>query len=376
VLSRRQALLLASAATGAIALPRSPTASSAARPSGALPDQWFSETLTRLAFGSCARQDQEQPIWTAIEAQDPQLFLFLGDNIYADTRDMNVMAYQYQMLAAKPGFQRIRRRCRTLAIWDDHDFGENDAGGDYPMKEQSRRLFCDFWGEPADSPRRSRSGVFVSYLFGQDPRRVQVIMPDLRYNRTPLQLQDLGGRAYTDRAREWNQMGVAVPGPYQRNPSPQATMLGERQWQWLEAQLRIPAQVRIFASSLQFAADFPGWEGWCNFAYDQQRLLHLIRKTRANGLLCISGDTHYAELSRLEMNAPYPIWDLTSSGLTEVWTVKPPNALRVGETLHEQNFGMIQIDWSGPLPLVIAQTRDVTGRLAHEERIDTAELQV
>lgn len=376
MLSRRHALMLASAATGALALPRSPNASSSPLPAAGLPDLAFPETLTRIAFGSCARQDLEQPIWNAIVARDPQLFLFLGDNIYADTRDMAVMAGKYQMLADKRGYQRIRRQCRTLAIWDDHDFGENDAGGDYPMKEESRRLFCDFWGEAQDSPRRSRSGVFTSYLFGTAPRRVQVIMPDLRYNRTPLQLADLGGRDYSDRAREWSQLGQLVPGPYQRNPSPQVTMLGERQWAWLETQLKIPAEVRVFASSLQVVADFPGWEAWANFAHDQARLLHLIRKTRANALVCISGDTHYAELSRLEMNAPYPLWDLTSSGLTEIWPVTPPNALRIGDPLHELNFGMLEIDWSGAAPLVIARIHDVTGRTTLEQRIDTAQLQV
>ena len=346
------------------------------RPLPGLPDLAFPETLSRIAFGSCARQDQEQPIWAAIEAADPQLFLFLGDNIYADTRDSSVMARKYQMLAAKPGYQRIRRHCRTLAIWDDHDFGENDAGGDYPMKDESRRQFCDFWGEAADSPRRSRNGVYTSYLFGRAPHRVQIIMPDLRYNRTPLTLADLGGRDYTDRAREWEELGVMVPGPYQRNPSPQATMLGERQWQWLEGQLRIPAEVRVFASSLQVVADFPGWEAWSNFTHDHQRLLHTIRKTRANGLICISGDTHYAELACLQMNAPYPLWDLTSSGLTEVWSQTPPNVLRVGEPLREQNFGTLQIDWSGDSPLVIAQIQDVAGRVTHSQRIDTAQLQV
>ena len=48
----------------------------------------------------------------------------------------------------------------------------------------------------------------------------------------------------------------------------------------------------------------------------------------------------------LDLNTPYPIWDLTSSGLTEVWPVLPPNALRVGDALRENNFGLIDIDWS------------------------------
>lgn len=374
-LSRRELLALATAA-GVATTSRRVVA-------GAPPvaDRHFDGTLTRIAFGSCAKQDKEQPIWQAIEAADPQLFLFLGDNIYGDTRDMAVLADKYRLLGEKKTHQRARARMRTLAIWDDHDFGEDDAGGDYPFKEESRRLFCDFWGEAAGSPRRSRDGIYVSYLFGMAPRRVQVIMPDLRFNRTPIRKLDLGGRDYEARAHEWhaeNQKRGSgyVPGPYERNPDRGATMLGETQWRWLEAQLQVPAEVRILASSLQVVADFPGWEAWINYAQDHQRLLSLVRRHRANGLVCISGDTHYAEVSRLETNAPYPLWDITSSGLTEVWPVTPPNALRVGEVLREPNFGMLEIDWTGRHPLVIARVHDIAGKLFHEQRIDTGELVV
>jgi alkaline phosphatase D len=300
--------------------------------------------------------------------------VFLGDNIYGDTRDMGVLAAKYRQLAAKDGFQRIRSRLRTVATWDDHDFGENDAGGDYPLREESRRIFCDFWNEPAGSVRRSRSGIYTSYLFGRAPRRVQLILPDLRFNRTPLQALDLGGRPYEERAKEWAQAGGFVPGPYQRNPERAATMLGEAQWQWLDEQLAVPAELRILGSSLQVVADFPGWEAWINFAQDHQRLLATIRRRRANGIVCISGDTHYAELSRLDANAPYPLWDLTSSGLTEVWPVTPPNALRVGEVLREPNFGMLEIDWSGRHPVVLARIHDIAGKLFLEQRIDTGSL--
>jgi alkaline phosphatase D len=294
---------------------------------------------------------------------------------------MSVLQAKYRMLGEKPTHQRIRGRTRVLAIWDDHDFGEDDAGGDYPFKAESQRIFCDFWGEAADSPRRRRDGIYTSYLFGSAPRRVQLILPDLRFNRTPIRKLDLGGRDYEARAKEWakqvEKTGQGfVPGPYDRNPDLAATMLGENQWRWLEAQLQVPAEVRILCSSLQVLADFAGWEGWINYAVDHQRLLELLRRHRANGMICISGDTHYAELSRLDVNAPYPIWDITSSGLTEVWPVLPPNALRVGEVFREPNFGTLEIDWSGRRPLVIARVHDIAGKQVIEQRIDTGELMV
>ena len=331
----------------------------------------------RIAFGSCAEGAVPQPIWEAVLAADPDLFIFLGDNIYGDTRDPAVLSAKYAQFAAQPGFRRLCDRVPVLATWDDHDYGEDDAGADYPMKEVSQRIFCDFWGEPTDSLRRTRDGIYDAVEFSAGGRRLQVLLPDLRFNRTPIRMLDLGGKKYDDWTVELERAGRPVPGPYERNPDPQATMLGARQWQWLEAQLARPADLRVFASSLQVVADFPGWEAWINYAEDHQRLLQTIRSQRANGLLCLSGDTHYAEASCLRTNAPYSLWDFTSSGLTETWPVLPPNSRRVGEAWREPNFGLLQLDWSDPAAVrVTAQVRDVTGAARIEQRLDTRELRV
>lgn len=331
----------------------------------------------RIAYGSCADQAKPQPIWDAVLAAEPDLFIFLGDNIYGDTRDPAVLEAKYAQLAAQPGFGRLRDRVPVLAIWDDHDFGEDDAGGDYPMKHVSQRIFCDFWGEPADSPRRTRDGIHDALEFAADGRRLQLLLPDLRFNRTPLRRRDLGGTPYKEWAKAQEAAGREVPGPYAREPDARATMLGEAQWRWLEAQLARPADLRILASSLQVVADFPGWEAWINFAEDHQRLLQAIRRARADGLVCISGDTHYAEFSCLSTDTPYPLWDFTSSGLTEVWPVRPPNARRTADILREPNFGLLQLDWSDPATVrVTAQARDVQGAVRLEQRLDARELRV
>src|SRR5262245_4561486 len=73
------------------------------------------EPLSKICFGSCAKQDEPQPIWDAIVAQNPELFVFLGDNIYANTRDMNIMRAKYAQLAAIPGFQKLRSACPIIA---------------------------------------------------------------------------------------------------------------------------------------------------------------------------------------------------------------------------------------------------------------------
>lgn len=332
---------------------------------------------SRIAFGSCARQDRPQPIWDAVLAADPELFIFLGDNIYGDTRDAAVLQAKYNQLATQRGFRRLCERTPVLAIWDDHDFGEDDAGGDYPLKEASRQLFCDFWGESAQSPRRTQDGIYDAIVLAAGSRRLQILLPDLRFNRTPMRRRKLVGDSCRAGSNKVESDPLGVPGPYERNPDPAATMLGEPQWRWLERQLAQPADIRIFASSVQVVADFPGWEGWINFASDHQRLLQTIRRQRANGLFCISGDMHFAEVSRHDLNAPYPIWDFTSSGLTEVWTVPTPNALRVGKVFTEPNFGLLTLDWrAAGAPALRFEARDAQGRSRLVQDVNTAELAV
>jgi alkaline phosphatase D len=153
-------------------------------------------------------------------------------------------------------------------------------------------------------------------------------------------------------------------------------MIGEPQWAWLEAELSVPADVRIFGSSLQYAADFPGWEEWANYPHDHQRLLQAIRAAGANGLFVVSGDTHYGEISRLDVNVPYPIWDITSSGLTEVWPVLPPNARRVGEAYREENFGLVEIDWASAATRIRVSVRDVIGVTKIAQTIQLSDIQI
>lgn len=332
--------------------------------------------LSRIAFGCCADQERPQPVWDPVLARRNDLFIFLGDNIYADTRDMAVMNAKYAKLAAIPGFRRLRDTTPLVAVWDDHDFGENDAGGDYPMKEQSRRIFLDFWAEPADSPRRDRDGIYASYVFGPPGERVQVILPDLRFNRTAMTPMALVGAEYEAWGQKRVAAGLPLPGPYVRNPDHAATMLGERQWAWLERQFDVPAELRLFGSSVQVLADATGWEAWANFARDQGRLFDVIRRKRAHGVLFLSGDIHYAELSKLDVNVPYPLWDLTSSGLTEEWRVPTPNANRASEVIADANFGWIDVDWRGEATTLALGITDAAGRERLSFKLPLAELAV
>ena len=317
--------------------------------------------LSRILFGSCCHQDKPQPIWDKILDRHPELFIFLGDNIYGDTRDMAVLKAKYDKQAKN--YSRIRKTSDVIAIWDDHDFGENDAGKDYPFRDPSKELFFDFWNEPKDSPRRrADDGIYGAYLYGPEDKRVHIILPDLRYNRDTLRTVSSEQKA-TER-------DLAGLGPYLPVADKSKTMLGEAQWQWLEQQMQIPAKIKIIGSSLQYIASQPGWEAWSNFPHERQRLINLIRKYQVDGVFFISGDTHWAELSCQNKDVPYPLWDMTSSGLTQTWENVSPNAWRWNDlSFSGQNFGAIYIDWELKDPLVIFEVRDVKGQRVFQHTI-------
>ena len=120
-------------------------------------------TDTRIAFGSCGHETDPQPILSLAASYKPDLFIFLGDNIYGDTDNMDTLRAKYQRLAAKPEYQQLDSATRILATWDDHDFGRNDAGKYYPFKEESKALFLEHFNEPANSARRQHPGSYPIY---------------------------------------------------------------------------------------------------------------------------------------------------------------------------------------------------------------------
>ncbi len=319
ILARRAAAMLTLAAW--IALAPVPTLAQAEPP------------LTRIAFGSCAHQDKPQPIWDAVLRYLPDLFIFAGDNVYGDLSPgaANGLREAYAKAAGIEGYRKLRAEVPVLATWDDHDYGQNDAGGDFPYKDQAKALFLEFWQVQADDPRRTRDGVYDAKIYGPAGRRLQVILLDLRSFRSPLRRKP---------------EGAPGPGPYTPDPDPAKTMLGEAQWAWLEEQLRRPAELRLIVSSVQVLAEGHGYERWGNLPRERQRLLELIAGTRANGVILLSGDRHVGALYRRDEGVPYPLYEITSSGLNMFYAAaSEPGPLRLGADYGRENFGTIDIDW-------------------------------
>lgn len=307
------------------------------------------EPLQRIAFGSCAHQLKAQRIWGAVLDYQPELFALLGDNIYGDTENMEKLKKKYSRLANKEGFINLKKMCPVVATWDDHDYGRNDAGEEYPKKKESQKIFLDFFEEPKISPRRTRGGVYTSYMFGPKNKRVQIILLDTRFFRSPIVSNKDG------------QNREKYMGSYIANQNPNSTMLGKSQWQWLKKVIKKPAKLKIICTSIQFAANFTGYESWELLPREKEKMLKLIKETRTEGCLFISGDVHWGELSLQKELGLYPIYDLTSSGLTNVYPYVAPNKNRILDPYRGRNFGTIDIDWDLKDPKITLGIRDING---------------
>ncbi len=294
--------------------------------------------LSCIAFGSCSKHNLPQPLWSSILENKPQLWIWLGDNVYGDTEDMTLLKQKYDLQKQNPDYQKLTALVPVTGIWDDHDYGVNDGGAEYPKKRESQQLMLDFLEEPANGIRRKREGAYGSLTYGMGKQQVKVILLDGRYFREELKRVD---EKYI--------------------PNETGTFLGEAQWQWLEKELtNSQAAIHMIACGVQFIPEEQRFEKWANFPQARKRFFELLVKTKPAGVVLLSGDRHIGELSRYQPSGmPYPVYEVTSSGLTHASTnnTSEANKYQVGALVNQLNFGVMQIDWSKPGPQVSLQIR-------------------
>jgi len=293
--------------------------------------------VTKIAFGSCGWQDEPQPVLDLAAEQKPDAFIFLGDNIYGDTENMDTLQAKYNRWGAKDEYKKLDSSTKIFATWDDHDFGWNDAGKWYPYKKESKEIFLKFFKEPAESDRRKHDGIYHTEYLKSGDKTIQVILLDVRTFRNNLLLYDTAAKL----PRE----NYFYRPDYIPHTSTDSTLLGAEQWNWLEGELAKPADLRLVCSGSQFSIEYNGYEAWANFPHEQKRMLELIKKTKANGVIFLTGDVHYAEISKLQEQGLYPIYDVTSSGITSTWDFATLNKNRIEGPVMDNHFGLLTIEW-------------------------------
>jgi len=295
---------------------------------GQTADVVFEKELSRIAFGSCSVESRpNDQLWKEVNNLAPDLWIWLGDNIYADTEDMKEMRLKYDIQKSHPDYQQLMKRTSILGIWDDHDYGANDAGKEYPLKDASKEELFRFLDIPADHPARRRQGAYQSYLFA-GTKRIKIILLDTRYFRDSL---------------KWN---IPKPGTKQAIPNPSGQILGDAQWSWLERQLQEPnVDLFVLCSGIQVIPEEHAFEKWANFPRERERLIQLLAGMQ-QPLIILSGDRHISEVSRLSLpELTYPLYEFTSSSLTNPWSIqkKEPNRYREKQIIYEPNFSVIDI---------------------------------
>ena len=276
-----------------------------------------SQDSYKIALGSCLHQDHPAPIWTAIKENNIDSFFFLGDNIYGDVPT----GLPWKL---KPSYDKQKKVLPSWlmskeihVIWDDHDYGKNDGGGSYRFKEYAQDLYLDFWNIDDNDPRTKRDGIYFQQLQNINGLKVLFIGLDTRYFRSDIEEMD----------------DVYLP-----NLEPDATFLGDNQWEWLTNVVKQEHDLLILASSIQVLATEHRFEKWNNIPSERNKLLTLL-ETLDSRVIVVSGDRHRAGLYQYK-----DITEITASSLNRPTYSEETDSLLLGKTYTENNFGLISIE--------------------------------
>ncbi len=296
--------------------------------------QWRTDPPTfSFATGSCAfvneaEYDRPKPygsnyqVFTKIFDQKPDFMVWLGDNVYYREPDWNTrtgMVHRYTHSRSLPELQPLLASTAHYAIWDDHDFGPDNSDATWVNKEMAWEVFRDFWGNPTFGVN-GQKGCTTMFQYND----ADFFLLDNRYNRTP------------DRC----------------STCPRSS-LGTAQMDWLIGALvasRAPFKFVAIGGQV-ITTDNNDETAFHYFAAERDTLLSRIEREGIKGVVFLTGDRHFTELSAMKNNAGNWIYDLTSSSLTagafSDAANKTTNTHRVpGTVVGENNFSMLR--FSGP----------------------------
>lgn len=288
------------------------------------------KNLNRISFGSCNDQDDEQPLWKDLIKQKPDLWIWGGDNIYADWTRVT-MPEAYQLQNARHDYQTFKSQTPIIGTWDDHDYAYDNAGGSYDMKQESQKLHLDFVEEPKDSPRRKQEGIYTSYVFGEADKKIKIIILDNRYF---------------------------------KNLEPDYPILGKTQWDWLEGELtNSEAKIHLITTGLPVLSPLiPYTEEWAHTT-ELDRMLELLKKTKPQGVVFLTGDKHFSSIYRRWGHLEFMSSGMTHTAPTNTWWYL---GRQYPTTYFGLSYGQIDVDWEDTTPLITLSMRTPSGRDVHK----------
>lgn len=305
--------------------------------------------------GSCAYTNEENydrpgepygkgnDIYKVIAQQNAEFMLWLGDNIYlreADWSSRSGIRHRYTHFKSLDELQDLWSSMHHYAIWDDHDYGPNDADRSFIGKELTLEAFKDFWANPTyginDAP-----GITTQFSYND----LDFFLLDNRYYRSP-----------NDRK------------------TGKREILGEKQIQWLiDALVYSKATFKFVAIGGQFLSPAAIWENHASYPEEREHILQLIEKEGIKNVVFLSGDRHKTELSKLCLKNGINVYDFTSSPLTSKSydSSNEGNNLRVkGTHLSTQNFGKLTVNDSFENRKLIISSYNAEGEKVWEKTIE------
>jgi alkaline phosphatase D len=302
-------------------------------------------TVTRLAIGSCAREDAgSASVWRRMAAMDPHAVVLLGDTPYIDSTALDVQRRRYGEFAAVPDFANLLRNTPLYATWDDHDFGANDTDGRLEGKDDVRRAFMEYHANP--SYGESDEGVYTKFRRGG----VEVFLLDTRY--------------FAD----------TEPSPVAPD---QSTLLGQRQWAWLRRELRAStAPFKLLASGMIWnEAVRPGKpDHWGSYPHERDALFRFIGQEKISGVVLVGGDIHRTRVLRYETTdtVGYPLTELVTSPIHAgvMDAANAPHPALIHDSGEPHCFLLITVDTTLTPPTLVAQFQNGAGRELYSLTLD------
>jgi alkaline phosphatase D len=270
-------------------------------------DLWqWRKPLPEFSFltGSCAYFNQpmydrpgkpyggDSSIFETMAREKSAFMLWLGDAWY--TREVDYYSewglwYRAQHDRATPIMRNFLKSMPQFAIWDDHDYGPNDIGSNYILKDASRNVFKNYFCNP--SYGENGQGIYTMVSWGD----ADIFMTDDRWWRSADALKD------------------SVNG----KPNPEKRMLGKQQMEWLKNSLMYSkATFKIIAVGSQVLNPVSPYDVWWNFPAEYYEFMDFIKEYKINGVVFLTGDRHHSSVIKTDRPGTYPLYDVTVSPLT------------------------------------------------------------
>lgn len=322
-----------------------------------------SKTFSTIAFGSSLDQNQPQPLWTAIAKNNPDLFIFTGDHLNISKADQKNLADQYRKLNRISEYRDIREKVPVLTVWENQDYAAAAGTGPFIDRDTAKTDFVKYWAYLKTTLNPKQKALYHSKMIGSKKQILQVIVLDTTTDRSELKKNtDIQSEvatttttasstdpttATTTTTSETKTVTVKENKPFAEDTDKKKHFLSEEQWNWLESELRKPATLRILVSSIQVIANDHYFEKWGLFPQERERLLSLLKSTKAKNLLILSGNRQVGAIAQTDIKGLGKIYDITSSPMNLMAT--QGNVLKdssyTKDAFAEVNFGLIKIDW-------------------------------